>query len=85
MLSCNHSKGITDRPKAGKGINMKTVKEMREDGYPLRIKGNGGYEATLVGCQPLLDGEYMGIYRYPGGDCCHDLAEIKRVFAIIEQ
>ena len=64
---------------------MKTVKEMRTDGYPLRIKGNGGYEATLVGCQPLLDGEYMGIYRYPGGDCCHDLAEIKRVFVIIEQ
>lgn len=64
---------------------MKTVKEMRADGYPLRIKGNGGYEATLVSCQPLLGGEYMGIYRYPGGDCCHDLAEIKRFFAVIEQ
>ena len=84
MVYYNH-KEQRDGPKAGKEINMKTVKEMRADGYPLRIKGNGGYEATLVSCQPLLDGEYMGIYRYPGGDCCHDLAEIKRVFVIIEQ
>ena len=64
---------------------MKTVKEIRADGYPLRIKGNSGYDATLVGCQPLLEGKYMGIYRYPGGDCCHDLAEIKSFFVIIEQ
>ena len=25
MLLCNHSKGITDRPKAGKGIEMKEL------------------------------------------------------------
>lgn len=52
-----------------------TVQEMRKEGYPLKIVGNGGYIAMLVGCQPLLDGEYMGIYRYPGGDCCHDISE----------
>ena len=57
-----------------------TVQEMRKAGYPLKIIGNGGYKATLVSCQPLAHGEYMGIYRYPGGDCCHDLAEIKRYF-----
>ena len=64
---------------------MKTVEEMRKDGYPLKIKGNDGYSATLVYCQPLLDGDYMGIYRYPRGERCHDLAEIKRFFEIIEQ
>ena len=62
-----------------------TVQEMRKAGYPLKIIGNGGYKATLVSCQPLGRGEYIGIYRYPGGDCCHDLAEIKRYFAIVEQ
>lgn len=62
-----------------------TVQEMRADGYPLRIVGNGGYKAILVGCQPLLGGEYMGIYRYPGGDSCHDLREIKQFFTILEQ
>lgn len=64
---------------------MITIEKMRKDGYPLRIKGNDGFEATLVGLQPLFDGEYMAIYRYPGGDCCHDLEEIKRCFEIIEQ
>ena len=64
---------------------MKTIDEMRKDGYPLRIKGNDGYKATLVGCQPLFDGDYLGIYRYPGGDCCHELEEIKRFCEIIEQ
>ena len=49
-----------------------TVDDMRKDGWPLKIIGNGGYPATLVGCQSLFDGDYMGIYRYPGGDCCHD-------------
>ena len=62
-----------------------TVQEMRKAGYPLKIIGNGGYKATLVSFQPLGYGEYMGIYRYPGGDCCHDLAEIKRYFEIVEQ
>lgn len=64
---------------------MKTVAEMRKDGYPLKIKGNGGYSATLVDCQPLFGGDYMGIYRYPGGVCCHDLREIKSCFEVIEQ
>lgn len=64
---------------------MKTVEEMRKDGYPLKILGNGGYKATLVDCQPLLDGGYIGIYRYPGGEYCHDLEEIKRFFRILEK
>ncbi|MDO4175408.1 MAG: hypothetical protein Q4D42_11660 [Eubacteriales bacterium] len=64
---------------------MKSIKEMRADGYPLRIIGNGNYKATLVGCQPLFGKDYMGIYRYPGGEGCHDLEEIKKYFIIIEQ
>lgn len=63
----------------------KTVKQMRADGWPLRIIGNDGYEARLVECQPLFEGDYMGVYRYPGGDCCHDLAEIKQCFTVLEQ
>ena len=63
----------------------KTIEKMRKDGYPDKIKGNGGYSATLCGIQPLNDGDYMAIYRYPGGMCCHDLAEIKRCFEILEQ
>ena len=64
---------------------MKTIEEMRKDGYPLKIKGNGGYKATLKDCQPLFDGDYMAIYSYPGGECCHDIEEIKRCFEVIEQ
>ena len=62
-----------------------TIDRMRKDGYPLRIKGNGGYTATLVAMQPLFGGEYLAIYRYPGGECCHDLREIKDHFEVIEQ
>lgn len=62
-----------------------TVQEMRKEGYPLKIVGNGGYIAMLVGCQPLLDGEYMGIYCYPGGNYCHDISEIKLFCKIIEE
>lgn len=62
-----------------------TVQEMRADGYPLRIIGNGGYEAALVGCQLLFGGYYMGIYRYPGGDACHDLRDIRQFCTILEQ
>lgn len=58
---------------------------MRKDGYPLKIKGNGGYPATLIGCQPLFKGDYMAIYRYPGGDCCHDLEDIKRYCEVVEE
>ena len=63
----------------------KTVEQMRAEGYPLRIIGNGGYKAMLVECQPLLGRDYMAVYRYPGGDCCHDLEEIKRCFTVREQ
>ena len=63
---------------------MTAVEKLRSEGYPLRIKGNGGYPATLVGIQPLLDGDYEAVYRYPGGDCVHDLEEIKRYFEIVE-
>lgn len=62
-----------------------TISDMRKDGYPLKIIGNGGYPATLVDCQPLLEGDYMGVYRYPGGYVCHDLAEIKGCFTVVEQ
>lgn len=61
-----------------------TIDEMRKDGYPLKIIGNDGYPATLVGCQPLFGRDYMAVYRYPGGDCCHGLDDIRH-FAVIEQ
>ena len=60
------------------------IEKLRADGYPLKIIGNGGYKATLIDIQPLNDGDYMAIYRYPGGDCCHDLEEIKKYFEVIE-
>lgn len=62
-----------------------TIEKMRKDGYPFKIIGNDGYPATLVGCQPLNDGDYMAIYRYPGGDTCHDLDSIKSFFKVVEQ
>lgn len=61
------------------------VEKMRKDGYPYKIVGNGGYPATLYNIQPLFDGDYMAIYRYPGGGCCHSLEEIKRCFEVVEQ
>ena len=61
------------------------IEKMRKDGYPYRIKGNGGYEAVLYDIQPLNDGDYCAIYRYPGGVCCHGLEEIKACFEVIEQ
>lgn len=64
---------------------MNLVANMRKDGYPLKIKGNGGHIAVLIDRQPLLHGEYIAIYRYPRGVCCHDLNEIKKFFEIIEQ
>ena len=64
---------------------MTAVEKLREVGYPLRIKGNGGYSATLVDVQPLLDGEFAAIYRYPGGPCVHFLEEINAHFETIEQ
>lgn len=64
---------------------MTIVEKLRAAGYPLRIKGNDGYSATLVGVQPLLDGDYEALYRYPGGICVHSLAEINMHFEIIER
>ena len=64
---------------------MSGIEFLINKGYPRKIKGNDGYTATLVGIQPLVDGDYEAIYRYPGGDCCHDLNEIKKCFEIIEQ
>lgn len=63
---------------------MTTIEKMRKDGYPRKIKGNGGYVAYLVDMQPLLGGDYMAIYRYPGGNCCHGLEDIK-YFEVLEQ
>lgn len=60
------------------------IEKMRNDGYPLKIKGNDGYTAYLVDMQPLFGDDYMAIYRYPGGECCHDLLEIKH-FEVVEQ
>lgn len=61
------------------------IEKLRADGYPLKIIGNDGYKATLVDIQPLNDGDYMAVYRYPGGDCCHDLEEIRKYFEIVEE
>ena len=45
------------------------------EGYPKEIIGNDGYRATLCGVQELSYNDYAGIYRYPGGECCHSLEE----------
>lgn len=63
---------------------MKTVEQMRKDGYPLKFIDCDGYKATLVDCQPLFDGDYMAIYRFPGGERCVDLEEVKH-YTIIER
>ena len=55
---------------------MTRIEKMIKDGYPKIIKGNGGYRAYLKDVQPLGGGDYMSIYRYPGGECCHSLEEI---------
>ena len=69
------------------GRVMNTVEYARSKGYPLKIRGNDGYTAYLIGSQPLGGGDFMGIYRYPGGDCCHDLESIRsgRGFEILEE
>lgn len=65
---------------------MREVEYLRSKGYPLRIKGNDGYPATLVGIQPLTDGDYEALYRYPGGICAHDLDSIySSGFEVIKQ
>lgn len=55
---------------------MNKIEFLRKNGYPLKIKGNDGYEAVLIDIQELLDGDFCGVYRYPGGRTCHFLSEI---------
>lgn len=64
---------------------MTVIEKMMKDGYPKIIKGNGGFKAYLKDIQPLGGGDYMAIYSYPGGECCHSLEEIQKFFEIIEQ
>lgn len=42
--------------------------------YPFRIcrTSEPQYEAVLVGVQPLLEGQSVPLYRFPGGVCCQD-------------
>lgn len=60
------------------------IEEMKKNGYPAVIKGNGGQRAYLKGIQLLNNSDYMAIYRYPGGEYCLSLEEIKKCFEIIE-
>ena len=62
-----------------------SIRRLLKDGYPYKIIGNGGYEAVLVDTQRLVNHEYCGIYRYPGGTACHDLESIKSYFTVLEQ
>ena len=67
----------------GDGEQIKTVEQMRKDGYPLKIMDSDGHEAVLVDCQPLFEG-YLAIYRFPRGERCIELYDI-RYFTIIER
>lgn len=42
--------------------------------YPFRIcrKSEPEYTAVLCGIQPLLEGQEIPLYRFPGGVCCED-------------
>lgn len=65
---------------------MTRIEKMRKDGYSKIIKGNGGYRAYrayLKDMQPLGGGDYMAIYRYPDGECCHSLEEIETVSSFV--
>lgn len=61
------------------------IEKRRNGGYPYKMKGNGGYTAVLYDMQPLGSSDYMAIYRYPGGECCHGLLEIQMYCEVIEQ
>lgn len=61
------------------------IEKMRKDGYPYKIRGNDGHKAVLYDTQPLNEGSYMAVYRYPGGECCHDLDTVKSFCEVIEQ
>lgn len=54
------------------------IQKLLTEGYPKEIIGNGGYRATLCGIQMLDPNDHLGIYRYPGGECCHSLDEAIR-------
>lgn len=45
--------------------------------WPLKIHARG-YDATLVGLQPLTGSEVAPIYRWPGGDSVAGEDEVKR-------
>lgn len=79
---------LTRREVPGEWVEVvmkESIEKMRKDGYPYKIKGNGGHTAVLYDMQPLFGGDYMAIYRYPGGECCHSLLDIKLHFEVIEQ
>lgn len=46
--------------------------------YPFKIHARG-YDAYLVGVQPLLEGQETPIYRFPGGDSLVDDRELANV------
>ncbi len=46
--------------------------------YPFRIRARG-YEAVLVGVQPLLEGQQTPVYRFPGGDSLVSSTELENV------
>jgi hypothetical protein len=53
--------------------------------YPYHIKAHGGYDAFLVGVQPLLEGQQSPVYRFPGGDCVIDTHDISNgIVQIVE-
>lgn len=47
----------------------------RRYGWPLKIHARG-YDAYLVGAQPLLEGGPTPIYRFPGGNSLVDECEM---------
>lgn len=59
------------------------IEKLRKKGYPYKILGNDNYPATLYGIQPLTNGDYIAIYRYPRGQAIHSLSDMKH-FTIIE-
>lgn len=61
------------------------IRRLLRDGYPYKILGNDGLEAVLVEQQRLVDHDYCAVYRYPGGDCCHGIEEIKRCFVTLQE
>lgn len=53
------------------------VEQLHEKyGWPLKIHARG-YDAYLIGLQPLVEGLVAPIYRFPGGDSLVDDRELK--------